>query len=144
MGLYFEKLYILLKKREIYIVNPQDDSINKLIYSTNSNIAYGDESLVTSTPQFEIKKIPPKSYFKIEEVDPYEDGVIIYYADEIHWANGEVDKTAWILEKKEFREKTFFVEGDQLEESKVELKVTKIGEKPSYVLGKDGKKKDNI
>ena len=31
-----------------------------------------------------------------------------------------------------------------LEESKVELKVTKIGEKPSYVLGKDGKKKDNI
>ena len=55
-----------------------------------------------------------------------------------------MDKTAWILEKKEFREKTFFVEGDQLEESEMELKVTKIGEKPSYVLGKDGKKKDNI
>ena len=91
----YGNIYIIIKGESVYIANPQKIKINKLIYSTNSCTRYEDENdklklVISSTPIYEILNIPSMSYFKIENTDPFEDGLgngtnIGYYADEIHW-----------------------------------------------------------
>ena len=94
--------------------------------------------VISSTPIYEIENIPAESYFKIEDIDSYEDGLgdgtnISYYAEEIHWENGDVEKEGWSLGIKSLRKKTFFNEGDELNLTEVSLKKKKIGEEEGYV-----------
>tara|TARA_Y100000031_G_scaffold122960_1_gene138101 strand:- start:1 stop:438 length:438 start_codon:yes stop_codon:yes gene_type:complete len=137
----YGNIHIMEKEGAVYIVNPQKLKINKLVYATNSCTLYEDDKLkriISSTPIYEIKNIPAESYFKIEDIDPFEDGLgdgtnISYYAEEIHWGNGDVEKGSWSLGVKTSRKKTFFNEGDELNLTEVLLKKKKIGEEAGYV-----------
>ena len=116
----FGNIHILKTFDSIYIVNPQEIKIDTLIYSTNSTTLYEDENedlkvVESATPIYKVKDIPPKSYFKIEDIDRTEDCIsgsltggfnIHWYADEIHWGNGETEKERWKLEIKSFRSQT--------------------------------------
>jgi hypothetical protein len=139
----YGNIHILEKEGTVYIVNPQKLKINKLVYATNSCTLYENEDdklkrVISSTPIYEIENIPAESYFKIEDIDPFEDGLgdgtnISYYAEEIHWENGDVEKESWSLGIKSLRKKTFFNEGDELNLTEVSLKKKKIGEEEGYV-----------
>ena len=139
----YGNIHIMEKEGAVYIVNPQKLKINKLVYATNSCTLYEDKDdklkrVISSTPIYEIENIPAESYFKIEDIDPYEDGLgdgtnISYYAEEIHWENGDVEKESWSLGIKSLKNKTFFNEGDELNLTEVSLKKKKIGEEEGYV-----------
>ena len=139
----YGNIHIMEKEGAVYIVNPQKLKINKLVYATNSCTLYEDKDdklkrVISSTPIYEIENIPAESYFKIEDIDPFEDGLgdgtnISYYAEEIHWENGDVEKEGWSLGVKKLRKKTFFNEGDELNLTEVSLKKKKIGEEEGYV-----------
>jgi len=130
----YGNIHILEKEGTVYIVNPQKLKINKLVYATNSCTLYENEDdklkrVISSTPIYEIENIPAESYFKIEDIDPYEDGLgdgtnISYYAEEIHWENGDVEKEGWGLEQKD--DKTLSL-------TETSLKKKKIGEEKGYV-----------
>ena len=115
----YGNIHIMEKEGAVYIVNPQQLKINKLVYATNSCTLYEDKDdklkrVISSTPIYQIENIPAESYFKIEDIDPYEDGLgddtnISYYAEEIHWENGDVEKESWSLGIKSLRKKTFFL-----------------------------------
>ena len=139
----YDNIYIMEKEGAVYIVNPQKLKINKLVYATNSCTLYEDDDdklkrVISTTPIYEIENIPAESYFKIEDIDSFEDGLgegtnIQYYAEEIHWENGDVEKESWSLGIKSLRKKTFFNEGDELNLTEVSLKKKKIGEEEGYV-----------
>ena len=139
----YGNIHIMEKEGIVYIVNPQKLKINKLVDATNSCTLYEDKDdklkrVISSTPIYEIENIPAESYFKIEDIDPFEDGLgdgtnISYYAEEIHWENGDVEKEGWSLGVKKLRKKTFFNEGDELNLTEVSLKKKKIGEEKGYV-----------
>ena len=139
----YGNIHIMEKEGAVYIVNPQKLKINKLVYATNSCTLYEDKDdklkrVISLTPIYEIENIPAESYFKIEDIDPFEDGLgdgtnISYYAEEIHWENGDVEKEGWSLGVKKLRKKTFFNEGDELNLTEVSLKKKKIGEEKGYV-----------
>ena len=139
----YGNIHIMEKEGAVYIVNPQKLKINKLVYATNSCTLYEDKDdklkrVISSTPIYEIENIPAESYFKIEDIDPFEDGLgdgtnISYYAEEIHWENGDVEKEGWSLGIKSLRKKTFFNKGDELSLTEVSLKKKKIGEEEGYV-----------
>ena len=130
----YGNIHIIEKGSSIYIANPQKLKINKLVYATNSCTLYEDENdklkrVISSTPIYEIENIPVESYFKIEEIDPFEDGLgegtnIRYYAEEIHWENGDVEKERWQLEIKY---------GKALALTEVTLDQKKISEDEGYV-----------
>jgi hypothetical protein len=130
----YGNIHIIEKGSSIYIANPQKLKINKLVYATNSCTLYEDENdklkrVISSTPIYEIENIPVESYFKIEEIDPFEDGLgegtnIRYYAEEIHWENGDVEKERWQLEIKD---------GKTLALTEVTLDQKKISEDEGYV-----------
>ena len=130
----YGNIHIIEKGSSIYIANPQKLKINKLVYATNSCTLYEDENdklkrVISSTPIYEIENIPVESYFKIEEIDPFEDGLgegtnIRYYAEEIHWENGDVEKERWQLEIKD---------GKALALTEVTLDQKKISEDEGYV-----------
>ena len=130
----YGNIHIMEKEGAVYIVNPQKLKINKLVYATNSCTLYEDEDdklkrVISSTPIYEIENIPAESYFKIEDIDPFEDGLgdgtnISYYAEEIHWENGDVEKKGWQLGKNEDKTLTL---------TEVSLEQKKIGEEKGYV-----------
>ena len=130
----YGNIHIIEKGSSIYIANPQKLKINKLVYATNSCTLYEDENdklkrVISSTPIYEIENIPVESYFKIEEIGPFEDGLgegtnIRYYAEEIHWENGDVEKERWQLEIKY---------GKALALTEVTLDQKKISEDEGYV-----------
>jgi len=130
----YGNIHIMEKEGAVYIVNPQKLKINKLVYATNSCTLYEDENdklkrVISSTPIYEIKNIPAESYFKIEDIDPFEDGLgngtsIRYYMEEIHWENGDVEKESWRLEIKENKALTL---------TEVSLDQKKIGEEEGYI-----------
>ena len=130
----YGNIHIMEKEGAVYIVNPQKLKINKLVYATNSCTLYEDKDdklkrVISSTPIYEIENIPAESYFKIEDIDPFEDGLgngtsIRYYTEEIHWENGDVEKESWRLEIKEDKALTL---------TEVSLDQKKIGEEKGYV-----------
>ena len=130
----YGNIHIIKKASSIYIANPQKLKINKLVYTTNSCTLYEDENdklkrVISSTPIYEIENIPAESYFKIEDIDPFEDGLgegtnIRYYAEEIHWENGDVEKERWQLEIKD---------GKALALTEVSLDQNKIGNDEGYI-----------
>ena len=130
----YGNIHIMEKEGAVYIVNPQKLKINKLVYATNSCTLYEDEDgklkrVISSTPIYEIENILAESYFKIEDIDPFEDGLggstnIRYYAEEIHWENGDVEKEGWQLGKNEDKTLTL---------TEVSLEQRKIGEEEGYV-----------
>ena len=130
----YGNIHIMEKEGIIYIVNPQKLKINKLVYATNSCTLYEDKDdklkrVISSTPIYEIENIPAESYFKIEDIDPFEDGLgngtsIRYYTEEIHWENGDVEKESWRLEIKEDKALTL---------TEVSVDQKKSGEEKGYV-----------
>ena len=76
----YGNIHVIKKESSIYIANPQKLKINKLVYATNSCTLYEDENdklkrVISSTPIYKIENIPAESYFKIEDIDPFEDGL---------------------------------------------------------------------
>ena len=130
----YGNIHIMEKEGAVYIVNPQQLKINKLVYATNSCTLYEDKDdklkrVISSTPIYEIENIPAESYFKIEDIDPFEDGLgngtsIRYYTEEIHWENGDVEKERWRLEIKD---------GKALALTEVSLDQKKIGNDEGYI-----------
>lgn len=130
----YGNVHIVEKEGAVYIVNPQKLKINKLLYSTNSCTLYENEDgklrrVISSTPIYEIENIPAESYFKIEDIDPFEDGLgdgtnISYYAEEIHWENGDIEKEGWKLGGNQDKTLTL---------TEVSLEQKKIGEEKGYV-----------
>jgi len=91
-----EKLAIARKDQNRYLVNGSDTPIERLQHAT---AAIG-ENYVSSVPTYELESIPARSGAKIEEVDPYEDGALIWQISEVDWADGtEYRGTAKRFEK---------------------------------------------
>jgi hypothetical protein len=91
------ELVVVRKGDYRYLINESDTPIRRLRYST----AATGESYVSSVPTFEIESIPAKSGVKIEEVDPYEDGFLIWQVDGVDWVDGaEYRGTKKLTEKK--------------------------------------------
>jgi hypothetical protein len=91
------KLVVVRKGDYRYLINESDTPIKRLWYST----AATGENYVSSVPTFEIESIPAKSGVKIEEVDPYENGFLIWQVDGVDWEDGaEYRGTKKLTEKK--------------------------------------------
>ena len=130
----YGNIHVIKKESSIYIANPQKLKINKLVYATNSCTLYEDENdklkrVISSTPIYKIENIPAESYFKIEDIDPFEDGLgegtnIRYYAEEIHWENENVEKERWQMEIKDWK---------ALALTEVSLDQKKIGNDEGYI-----------
>jgi len=78
-----------------YLVNTSPVGIRRLLYSS---VAYyfdmpgsGDLS-VSSRPYYEVLDLPGGAKLHVEDVDPYEDGAVTFYLDEIEWEDGLVER----------------------------------------------------
>lgn len=71
-------------KKARYLVNTTSTDIDRLQYST---VTLG-RNYASSVPTFELTDIPVGCAVKIEEVDPYEDGMIIWQLAEVDWSDG--------------------------------------------------------
>lgn len=78
-----------------YLVNTSPVGIRRLLYSS---VAYyfdmpgsGDLS-VSSRPYYEVLDLPGGAKLHVEDVDPYEDGAVAFYLDEIEWEDGLVER----------------------------------------------------
>jgi hypothetical protein len=92
-----DQLSIVRKGQSRYLVNGGDTPIGRLRYST---AAFG-ENYVSSVPTYEIESIPARSGVEIEEVDRYEDGLIMWQIGEVDWEDGtEYRGTMKLSEKK--------------------------------------------
>jgi hypothetical protein len=85
-------IYIIIQKQTVYLVNATEKDIKRLIYSSVSVMTFDDDAAVSSAATCEMENIPSNSFVCIEEVDPWEDGVVLYQADEILWADGTIEK----------------------------------------------------
>lgn len=108
-----EKLAVVRKGQNRYLVNGSNTPIERLQYLT---AAIG-ENYVSSVPTYEIESIPPRSGAKIEEVDPYEEGAIIWQISEVDWADG----TECRATTKRFEKKTAPVDWETVEREKTEI-----------------------
>ena len=109
------QLSIVRKGQSRYLVNGGDNPIRRLRYST---AAFG-ENYVSSVPTYEIESIPAWSGVKIEEVDRYEDGFLVWQIGEVDWEDGTKYRgTKKLTEKK----------GTPFDWAKVEREKTEIGE----------------
>jgi hypothetical protein len=124
-----EKLTIVQKGQNRYLVNGSDTPIERLQYST---AAIG-ENYVSSVPTYELESIPPRSGAKIEEIDPYEGGALIWQISEVDWADGtEYRGTAKRFEKEA-----------SVEWETVERERTEIGEpNPPQMLDDEDEEED--
>jgi hypothetical protein len=110
-----DDLRIVRKGQSRYLVNGSDANIERLQYST---AAFG-ENYVSSVPTYEIESIPAWSGVKIEEVDRYEDGFLVWQIGEVDWEDGTKYRgTKKLTEKK----------GTPFDWAKVEREKTEIGE----------------
>lgn len=90
-------LCIVRKGSVRYIVNATEVGIDRLQYST---AALG-EDYVSSVPTFEISSVPGRAGVKIEDVDRYEDGLLVWQINEVQWADGSAyEGTKKLTEKK--------------------------------------------
>ncbi|MCS3635892.1 hypothetical protein GGP57_003237 [Salinibacter ruber] len=109
------QLRIVRKGQSRYLVNESHSPIGRLRYST---AAFG-KNYVSSVPTYEIESIPARSGVKIEEVDRYEDGLIMWQIGEVDWEDGtEYRGTMKLTEKK----------GTAVNWSSVEREKIEIGE----------------
>ncbi len=67
-----------------YFVNTTPVDIDRLQYAT---VAFGP-NYASSVPTFELTDIPTGSAVRIEDVDPYEDGTIVWQIAEVDWSDG--------------------------------------------------------
>lgn len=110
-----EEVIVLRKGQSRYLVNGSDVDIRRLQYST---AAFG-ENYISSVPTYEIESIPAHSGVKIEDVDRYEDGVLIWQLNEVVWEDGgEYRGSKKLFEKK----------GTPFDWAKVDREKTEIGE----------------
>ncbi len=84
-------LHIIQQKRFVYLVNPTPKAIKELIYTSVAIKTYDDCISMSSIPKYKIEDFPASSYFRIEDIDPYEDGLVSYVADRIVWEDGSIE-----------------------------------------------------
>jgi hypothetical protein len=124
--------YLLIhQKRYVYLVNASDRTINRFIYSTSAMKTYDDQVVISSIPQYCIENIPAKSHCCIEEIDPYEDGVVSYRADLIAWDDGSEEKDVDLNVRKLWG-------GGSVEGEEVELDKTLLSTREGKVLDLTG------
>jgi len=131
--------FILTYEGEIFITNPYDEEINSLEYSTKSIQFFDDDIIHSSCPFYKIEHIPKNSMVKIEKVDKYEDGVIIYCLEKLEL---DIDnKTAFKsfrMNKKIYKDKSIFRKDGSEKFFKVTREKTLLKTKPCYVVDEDG------
>jgi hypothetical protein len=69
-----------------YFVNTTPAHIDRLQYVT---VTFGP-NYASSVPTFELMDIPTGSAVRIEDVDPYEDGTIVWQIAEVDWSDGTI------------------------------------------------------
>lgn len=75
----------LVERRDArYVVNTTPVAIDRLRYLT---VTFGP-NYASAVPTFEITDIPSLGAVQIEEVDRYEDGMIVWQISEIDWSDG--------------------------------------------------------
>jgi hypothetical protein len=79
-----DQLRVVRKGQSRYLVNGTDTPIERLQYST---AAFG-ENYVSSVPTYEIESIPARSGAEIEDVDPHEEGLLLWQVGEVDWGDG--------------------------------------------------------
>lgn len=91
------QLSTVRKGQSRYLVNESGSPTGCLRYLT---AAFG-ENYVSSVPTYEIESVPARSGVGIEEVDRYEDGLIMWQIGEVDWEDGtEYRGTMKLREKK--------------------------------------------
>lgn len=125
--------HIAIFDNEVFIANPSNDKIKKLVYSTKAMLFWDDDLVHTDQPYFQIENINVNSMVKIEDVDPTEDGTIIYFLEELEYQDNPISNFKKILmEKIRYYQKTFFREENTPKYSIQECEQIKIKTLPGY------------
>ena len=82
------RLRIVVHQGKVYLANETDRDLKRLVYATFAWSTSDDDAVVSSEPRFEVLDLPARSFTQIEEVDPYEEGRVMYSAKRIVWAEG--------------------------------------------------------
>jgi len=90
----YDNVKLFKDKKYIYLVNLSYVSIECLILSTFSTQIIDDNTIIKSAqPFFSIKDVSARSYFELEDIDPYKEGAIRYIAEMITWADGLIEES---------------------------------------------------
>ena len=71
-----------------YLVNTSKVGVERIVYSTVAISFYDDDMVVSSRPSFELLDLPSGAKVFLEDVDPYEDGMISFRTEAVDWADG--------------------------------------------------------
>ena len=129
--------HLVIFENEKFIANPSNDNIKKLVYSTKSILLNDEDIFHTDQVFFKINNLYSNSMVKIEDVDPMEDGTIIYILEEIEIDDFEKSYfKPCFLEEKTYYKKTFFKERKEPFFSIQNCKITHTKTTPGYVQKK--------
>ena len=104
------------------------------IKSYDKELIYPDEDIADGLRIEYTRVSEPFVAEALETTTSYGSGTnISYYADEIHWDNGDIEKEGWVLEQKSINEKTFFKEENKIDLAEISLDRKKIREQEGYV-----------
>lgn len=87
-----------------YLVNTSRFGIHRLQYST---VAYyfdmpGNGDLtVSARPYYEITDLPSGTKVPIEDIDPYEDGSVSFFVEEVEWEDGLVERNETLASQRQ-------------------------------------------
>ena len=95
----------------VCLANPTESLIERIVVSSFAIAYWSDDGspVLTSTAYREIKNLPPYSYCKFEEFDPYE-GEVMYSIKMIKWQNTEERKIERGLDTERMPNKFFMDE----------------------------------
>jgi hypothetical protein len=81
-----------------YLVNQTHFGIRHLIYDTwcDYNDYHAGETLRTDVYRYRLENIPADSHVLIEEIDRYEEGVVMFALRELVWEEGTVARDKWL------------------------------------------------
>ena len=119
--------HIIKFEDNIYIGNPSNKEINKLIYSTKSITFWDDDLIHSARPFYQIDNLNSNAMVKIEDVDSMEEGTIIYLLEEIEF-NGisNIGFKPNLLKEKSYHKKTFFKEAKEPPYTKQDCKIIEV------------------
>lgn len=85
-------LFVEVEDGKRYLVNTAKVGIERLVYSRCAFYNFEGKHVVSSRPIYELKDLPPGAKVYLEDVDPYEDGVVHFQSEEVDWADGPREK----------------------------------------------------
>lgn len=126
--------HIAIFDNEVFITNPSENKISKLVYSTKAMLFWDDDLVHTDQPYFQIENINANSMVKIEDVDPTEDGTIIYFLEELEYDGTPLsDFKKNLMDKIKYSHKTFFKKENKPKYSTHECEKVKIKTRPGFI-----------